>query len=52
LTIVEADEEIKTSESSRGLTDDEKKETPSEIMSKLDKSFSAMANLIGDEVEK
>lgn len=47
---VEADDEIKESETSRGLTEEEKKESPSQIMSVLDKGFSAIANLVTDEV--
>lgn len=47
---VEADDEMKESETSRGLTDEEKKESPSHIMSVLDKGFSAIANLVTDEV--
>ena len=49
---VEADEEMKESETSRGLTDEEKKETPSEIINALEKGFSALANLVTDEVDK
>lgn len=41
---------MKENESSRGLTDDEKNEKPSQLMSALDKSFSAIANLLTDEV--
>lgn len=38
------------SETSRGLSDDEKRQKPSEIISALDKGFSAMANLMADEI--
>jgi hypothetical protein len=48
---VEADEEMKESES-RGLTDEEKKENPSEIMSSLEKGFGAIASLVSDEFEQ
>lgn len=50
--LVEADEEVKESETSRGLSDEEKKERPSEIMNALEKGFSAMANIVTDEVDK
>ncbi|XP_070497545.1 uncharacterized protein [Chironomus tepperi] len=47
----EADKEMKESETSRGLSDDEKKERPSEIMNALEKGFSAIANIVTDEVD-
>lgn len=47
----EADEEMKKSENSRGLSDEDKHDQPSEIISALDKGFSAMANLMTDEVD-
>lgn len=47
---VEADEERKESETTRGLSDEEKKDKPSEIMSALDKGLSAMADIVTDEV--
>jgi len=50
--LVEADEELKESETSRGLSDEEKKERPSEIMNALEKGFSALANIVTDEVDK
>lgn len=48
--IVEADDEMKESEKSRGIGDDEKTDRPSEVMSALDKGLSAIANLMTDEV--
>lgn len=50
--LVEADKEVKEKESSRGLSDEEKKERPSEIMNALEKGFSALANIVTDEVDK
>jgi hypothetical protein len=50
--VVEADEEVKESETSRGLSDEEKKERPSEIMTALEKGFSALANIVTEEVDK
>lgn len=47
---VEADEEMKESEKSRGLVNDEKTERPSEVMSSFDKGLSTLANLMTDEV--
>ena len=47
--LAEADKE---SETSRGLSDEEKKEQPSEIMNALEKGFSALANIVTDEVDK
>lgn len=47
---VEADEEMKESETSRGLSDEEKKQQPSELLMTLEKGFSAIANIITDEV--
>ena len=49
---VEADEEVKESETTRGLSDEEKKDKPSEIMNALEKGFSALANIVTDEVDK
>lgn len=46
---VQADEEMQESESSRGLTDEEKKEKPSQLMGAVDKGFSAIANMMSDE---
>lgn len=43
---------MKEKETSRGLSDEEKKERPSEIMNALEKGFSALANIITDEVDK
>lgn len=48
--MAQADEEMKENQSSRGLSDDEKKERPSELMTALEKGFSAMANIVSDEV--
>lgn len=48
----EADEEMKESETSRGLSDEEKKEVPSQIINAIDKGFSALASLVTDEVQK
>ncbi|KAG5678671.1 hypothetical protein PVAND_008323 [Polypedilum vanderplanki] len=48
--MVQADEEMKENESSRNLSDDEKKERPSELMTSLEKGFSALANIVSDEV--
>lgn len=49
---MEADEEIKESAAAgRELSDDEKKEKPSDILNSLEKGFSALANIVGDEVE-
>ncbi|KAL7049425.1 hypothetical protein ACKWTF_003693 [Chironomus riparius] len=47
----EADKEVKESETSRGLSDEEKKEQPSEIMNSLEKGLSTLANIITDEVD-
>lgn len=47
---VEADDEMKENEKSRGLNDDEKTDRPSEVMSALDKGLSAIANVMTDEV--
>jgi hypothetical protein len=46
---VEADDEMKESEKSRGIGDDEKTDRPSEVMSALDKGLSAITNLMADE---
>lgn len=46
---VEADEEIKKSETSRDLSEDEEKEKPSEVMGDLEKGLSAIANMMTDE---
>jgi hypothetical protein len=43
---------MKESEASRGLSDEEAKEKPSEVMDALEKGFSALANLISDEIDK
>lgn len=48
----EADEEVKESEKARGLSDEEKKEVPSQIINNLDKGFSVLANFVSDEVKK
>lgn len=48
----EADEEVKESETTRGLSDEEKKEVPSQIINNLDKGFSILANFVSDEVKK
>lgn len=48
---VEADEEMKESETSRDLNEDEKKEKPSEIMGSLEKGLSAIANMMSDEID-
>jgi hypothetical protein len=42
---------MKESETSRGLSDEEKKQTPSELIGALDRGFSALANLLTDEVD-
>lgn len=47
---VEADEEMKESETSRDLNEEEKKEKPSEVMDALEKGLSAIANVMTDEV--
>lgn len=47
---VEADEEMKESEKSRGLNEEEKTDRPSEVMSALDKGLSAIAEVMTDEV--
>lgn len=41
---------MKESETSRGLSDEEKKQQPSELLMTLEKGFSAIANIITDEV--
>lgn len=46
----QADEEMTENGTERGLTDDEKNEKPSQLMGALDKGFSAIANLVTDEV--
>lgn len=44
---------MKESESSRGLlSDEEKKEKPSDLMNSLEKGFSALANIVSEEVNK
>lgn len=43
---------MKESETSRGLSDEEKKEKPSEIMTALEKGFSVLANVVTEEVDK
>lgn len=43
---------MKESESSRGIQDEVKNELPSQIINSLDKGFSALANLVTDEVRK
>lgn len=48
--MVEADEEVKKSETSRGLSDKENKEQPSELIGALDRGLSAIANLVTNEV--
>lgn len=45
---VEADEEMKESEVSRGLSDEEKNEKPSEVMSTLEKGLGVIAQLVSD----
>lgn len=47
---VEADEELKESETSRNLEEGEKKEKPSELISAVEKGFGAIAEMLGDEV--
>jgi hypothetical protein len=47
---VEADEEMKEKES-RGLTEEEKTDRPSEVMSALDKGLGEITSLISDEVD-
>lgn len=43
---VEADEETKEKETTRGLNDEEKIPKPSEVMGAVDKTVSAIANLV------
>jgi hypothetical protein len=45
---VESDDELKEAESSRGLTDEEKQQPPSDLISQIDRGFSALANLLTD----
>lgn len=47
---VEADDEMQESEMSRGLSDEEKQQKPSEVMSSLEKGLGAIANLFNDGV--
>lgn len=47
---VEADGEMEESEMSRGLSDEEKKEKPSEVMSSMEKGLGAIAELFNDGV--
>ena len=52
LLVDEADEEVKESETARGLNEEERKEVPSQIINNLDKGFSVLANMVTDEVKK
>ena len=52
LVLAEADEEVKESETSRGLSDEEKKERPSDIMNALEKGIAAIANVVTEEVDR
>lgn len=47
---VEADEEMKEKEA-RGLSEDEKTDRPSEVMSALDKGLSAFTSVMSEEVD-
>lgn len=48
---VEADEEMTEKETTRGLNDEEKNQKPSEIMGAVDKTVSAIANLMTGETD-
>lgn len=46
---VEADEEMKKSETSRDLNEDDKKETPSKVMSVVEKGLNVFSNMLANE---
>lgn len=46
---VEADEEMKKSETSRDLNEDDKKETPSKVMSVVEKGLNVFSNILANE---